>query len=131
MRFLKCLFLDRDDIKAGMKTILKGIEQMKDGYSIFIMPEGSRSKTKDMLPFHNASFKFAQKTGYPVVPVAITNTDEAFEKHLPWVTPAKVTIYYDKPFYIKDLDKEDQKHVGEYARSIIKEDLEKINAGMV
>lgn len=131
MMFLKCLFLDRSDIKAGMRTILKGIQQMKDGYSIFIMPEGSRSTTEDMLPFHNGSFKFAQKTGFPIVPVAITNTDKAFEQHLPWIGPADVTIYYGEPFCMQDLEPEKQKHIGRYARSIIQENLDKINSGMI
>ena len=36
MGFLQCLFLDRKDIRQGLKTILKAIDQVKAGYSIFI-----------------------------------------------------------------------------------------------
>lgn len=61
MKFLQCLFLDRDDIRQGLKIVLKGIEQIKDGYSVFIAPEGTRNQGKDMLPFKAGSFKMAEK----------------------------------------------------------------------
>ena len=125
MRFLQCLFLDRDDIKQGLKIILKGIEQVKAGYSVFISPEGTRSQTNEMLPFKEGSFKIAQKTGCAIIPVAITNTDEIFEKHIPWVHSAHVIIEYGKPIYPKDLDKEQQKFLGSHVQGIIRELLEK------
>lgn len=55
MRYLHCLFLDRKDIKQGLKTILTAIEKIKSGISICIFPEGTRNKNKDeleLLPFH-------------------------------------------------------------------------------
>lgn len=125
MRILKCLFLDREDVRAGMKTILQGIEQIKDGYSIFIMPEGTRNQEKEMIPFREGSFKFAQKSGCAIIPVSISNADAIFEKHLPWVKKAHVYIEYGKPIYLKDLDKESKKFIGSYVQNIIKETLEK------
>ena len=44
MRRLYCLFLNRTDVKEGLKTILTGIEQIKNGVSMCIFPEGTRSK---------------------------------------------------------------------------------------
>lgn len=38
MRNISCLFLDRDNIKEGLKTILKGVEQIKGGVSVFCFP---------------------------------------------------------------------------------------------
>ena len=130
MKFLQCLFLDRDDIKQGLKTVLKGIEQVKAGYSIFISPEGTRSQGKDMLPFKEGSFKIAEKTGCAIVPVAISNTDEAFEKHFPWIRSAHVVIEFGKPIYPKDLDKEQLKFLGAYVQGIIREMLDK-NASLI
>ena len=130
MRFLQCLFLDRDDIKQGLKTILKGIEQVKAGYSVFISPEGTRSQSSNMLPFKEGSFKIAEKTGCAIIPVAISNTDAAFEKHSPWIRPAHVIIEYGKPIYPKKLDKEQQKFLGSYVQGIIREMLEK-NRNMI
>lgn len=130
MRFLQCLFLDRDDIKQGLKTILKGIEQVKDGYSIFISPEGTRSQTDEMLPFKEGSFKIAEKTGCAIIPVSISNSDAVFEKHVPWVRSAHVIIEYGKPVYPKELSKEQQKFLGSYIQDIIRDTLKK-NAPLV
>ena len=50
---LFCLFLDRENMKEGLKTILKGIDYIKDGKSIVIFPEGTRNKgegVQDSMP---------------------------------------------------------------------------------
>ena len=76
MKLLYCLFLDRDDIKAGLKTILKGIDQIKSGISMCIFPEGTRNKSGEkLLPFKEGSMKMAEKTGCPIIPVTLNNTD--------------------------------------------------------
>lgn len=58
MRNLYCLFLDREDIKQGLKTILQAADYVKSGISVCIFPEGTRNKNADeteMLPFHDAA----------------------------------------------------------------------------
>jgi len=128
MGFLQCLFLDRSDIKQGLATILKAIDQIKAGYSIFISPEGTRNHGKELLPFREGSFKIAEKTGCAIVPVSISNADAVFENHMPWVRAAHVIIEYGKPIYIKDLPKEQQKSIGSYVAGIIRDTLEKNEA---
>lgn len=125
MRFLQCLFLDRNNIRQGLETILKAIEQIKAGYSIFISPEGTRNHGKDLLPFHGGSFKIAEKTGCAIVPVSISNADAVFENHMPWIRSAHIIIEYGKPVYIKDLPKQQQKSIGSYVQGIIRDTLEK------
>lgn len=130
MRFLQCLFLDRDDIKQGLKTILQAIEQVKAGYSMFISPEGTRNHGDDLLPFKEGSFKVAEKTGCAIIPVSISNADAIFENHLPWLRRAHVVIEYGKPIYPKDLSKEQIKFLGSYVRDIIRETLAR-NASLI
>ncbi len=120
---VNCLFLDRSDIKAGLKVILTCIDYIKDGYSIFIAPEGTRSHDKDPLPFKDASLKPAQKTGCPIIPVAITGTDDLFENHKPWLRKTKVILEFGKPIYLNELDPETQKHPGAYTREKVMEML--------
>lgn len=123
---VNCLFLDRKDLKAGLKTILDGIGKVKDGISIWIFPEGTRSRSKDimeMLPFKEGSLKIAEKSGCPVVPVAITGTAEIFEQHIPFMRPSHVTIEFGEPFYIKELPTEQRKRAGAYTQDKILEML--------
>lgn len=121
MKYMNCLFLDREDVKQGMKTILQGIELMKDGTSIFIAPEGSRNTGEELLPFHEASFKLADKSKRPIVPVAINNTEKVFEENFPWIHSAHITIEYCEPIYMDQMERADKKHVGEKVREILME----------
>lgn len=126
MRLVNCLFLDRENIKEGMKTIIKGSERLKSGISIFIFPEGTRSKLEsEMFEFKEGSLKMAEKAGVLIVPVAITNTSACFEDHFPKVKKAHVIIEYGKPIDLMTLDKETKKHAGAYTRGIIQDMVNK------
>ena len=128
MRYLYCLFLDRKDIKQGLKTILTAIDHVKQGISIFIFPEGTRSTGADqaeLLPFHEGSFKVATKTDCLIVPVAITNTSQILEDHFPFIKSTQVTLEYGKPFRPSELSKEDRKIIGSYTRDIIQKMVQK------
>lgn len=128
MRILKCLFLDRQNTKEGLKTILKGIEQLKEGYSIFIMPEGTRSHDENykMLPFHAGSFKLATKSNAVVVPVAMKNTDLVLKRRHRWFCPTHIIIQYGKPIYVENLNKEEQKNLHIITQNIVQEMLDKM-----
>ena len=122
MRNLHCLFLDRTDIKQGMKTILGAIDKVKSGISICIFPEGTRSRVPDtFLEFHDGSFKVAEKTGCPIIPMSINNAGAIFEEHMPKIRKTHVVIEYGKPIYPKELDKEARRHIGTTVQDIIKE----------
>ena len=128
MRYLYCLFLDRKDIKQGLKTILTAIDHVKQGISIFIFPEGTRSTGADqaeLLPFHEGSFKVATKTDCLIVPVALTNTSQILEDHFPFIKGTQVTLEYGKPFRPSELSKEDRKVIGSYTRDIIQKMVQK------
>lgn len=122
MRLLNCLFLDRKDIRQGMKTILAGAEKAKAGISIFIFPEGTRNRIPDtFLPFHEGSFKIAEKAGVPIVPVTINNSAAIFEDHFPKVKKATVVIEYGRPISMQELPKEERKFIGATVQKIIEE----------
>lgn len=127
MKRLHCLFLNRTDIKAGMKMILTGIDQIKNGISMCIFPEGTRSLSEcetQMLPFREGSFKMAEKTGCAIIPMAMVHTADIFEKHVPFIRRTRVILTYGAPVYVKDLDKEQKKHLGSYVQDIIRGMLE-------
>ena len=122
MKNLHCLFLDRQDVKQGLKTILTAIDKVKAGISICIFPEGTRNRVNDtFMEFHEGSFKVVSKSGCAVVPMAIYNSAAIFEDHIPWIRKTTVIVEYGKPFYIKDLPRETQKRVGAYSRDLIME----------
>jgi 1-acyl-sn-glycerol-3-phosphate acyltransferase len=122
MKRVHCLFLDRKDLKRGLKTILDAIEKVKNGISIVIFPEGTRNRQSDptsLLPFRDGSFKIAQKAGCPIVPIAIIGTEKAFENHIPWIRSAEVTVVFGDPIDINELPPENRKKIGAYCQNIL------------
>lgn len=121
MYFLNCLFMDRGDVKQNLNTILAAIGLVKEGYSIYIAPEGTRNATDTLLDFKEGSMKIATKGKCPIIPVCIRDTENIFENRLPWIHKGSISIEYGEPVYPDRLDPDDKKHLGRYIRSIISE----------
>ena len=123
MQLLNCQFLDRKDIRKGMETIKTCTELVKNGTSIWVFPEGSRTKDPDrtaMRPFHEGSFKIAERANAYIVPVAIYGADDVLENHFPAVHPSDVTIAFGKPFRASELPPEMKKKTGVYTAERIR-----------
>ncbi len=123
MTNLHCLFLDRDNLKEGLKTILTGIDYVKNGVSIWIFPEGTRNPGSGLMDFKEGSMKIAEKSGCPIIPVAMTGTAEIFEKHVPRVKRSHVTVTFGEPIDVASLDRQQKKFLGAYTRERILEML--------
>lgn len=122
MRYLHCLFLDRDNIKQGLEMILKAIGKVKNGISICVFPEGTRNDSgEDFLPFRSGCLKIAEKTGCPVIPMALNHTEDIFEAHIPWIRKTHIILEYCKPVYPKQLPKEEKKKLAEIVEQTVKD----------
>lgn len=124
MYYVNCLFLDRSNVREGLKTILKAADYIKSGVSMFVFPEGTRSKDGKMLPFKEGSMKMAEKSTGIIVPVAMTGTADILENHFPKLKSGKVTIEFGAPIYTKELSKEEKKFIGAYAQEQIQHMLD-------
>ena len=122
--YFGCFYLDRENVRDGLKVILAAIEAVKNGTSVTVFPEGTRNRGEDerqLLPFHEGTFKIATKSGCPIVPVAISHTSRVFEDQFPKVRPTHVILEYGEPIYTKDLDREEQKFLGHRVQEIVQE----------
>ena len=130
MKRLYCLFLDRDNPKEGLKTILQAIDYIKSGISICIFPEGTRNDGEELsiLPFHSGSFKIAEKSRCPIVTITMNNTASIFENQFPRIKKTHVIIEYGKPIYPCELDKETKKRLAPYCQNLIQETINKNQA---
>jgi 1-acyl-sn-glycerol-3-phosphate acyltransferase len=126
MKNVHCLFVDRNDTKQGLETVMKGIDYVSNGLSMVIFPEGTRNHEEGtILPFHNGSFKIAERPGAPVVPVTIVNTGRVWEDHFPKVTPQHVIIEFGKPIETAGLKPAERKLIPEQVRNVMIETYEK------
>ena len=89
--------IERNDRESAMRSIAMGAESLKAGNSFLIFPEGTRSRTGDLLPFKKGGFIMAIEAQVPVVPVAISGGRAAMRKGSPIVRPVHVTVRIGKP----------------------------------
>jgi 1-acyl-sn-glycerol-3-phosphate acyltransferase len=104
-----------------MKTIVKGIEYINNGVSIVIFPEGTTSKDGTLLPFHDGSLKFAEKSGCKIVPMVQNNTRFLWENQKPKIRKTRTVLEFCEPIDVKALSKEEKRHLGGYVKQIIEE----------
>ena len=119
-------FIDRENVREALKTILDAIETIKSGISVAIFPEGQRSfggDERNMLPFHEGSFKIATKTGCPIIPVTLTHTSNIFEDHVPFIKRTHVTMEYGRPVYPSQLSRDELKGLGKKIRASMEETI--------
>lgn len=121
MRAFECLFLDRNNARRALNTILKGIENMKEGVSYIIFPEGTRNMgSNDLLPFKKGSLKLAERSKSLIVPFALRGTDEMFEQNNYQVKPGKLWLSYGEPINLELLSDEDMKNNNNYVQTKVK-----------
>ena len=126
MHLINCLFLDRDSMEDAIRVINESSNNIKDGISMFIFPEGTRAKTDDGIQeFKEGSFKIAKKAKCKIVPVSFNNTSAIFEDQKPRLRRVKACIEFGKPIDIEELSKEDKKMLGKYTFNIVKDMVEK------
>ena len=114
MKAMKCLFLDRNDLKKGASDDT-GRNRAFEIRTFCIYCSGGNEKEihgDELQEFHQASFKLAEKSHRPIIPVALNNPDEAFENHFPWIHSTHVIVEYCKPIYMDDVEKLEE-HVAE------------------
>ncbi len=130
MRRLNCLFLDRSDLRAGVQMIRDAVSEIDAGISICIFPEGTINTGEEgtLLPFHAGSFKIAEKSGCPIIPMTLNNTAAVFENHFPFVRRTHVILEYGKPIDPTGLTREEKKQLPDRCREIMAETLKRNQA---
>jgi 1-acyl-sn-glycerol-3-phosphate acyltransferase len=96
--------VDRRNKEAAMRSIEAGAASIRAGHSFLIFPEGTRSKTDELLPFKKGGFIMAIKAQAPIVPVAVQGARAAMRKGSRLVWPVTVSIRVGEPIETAGLD---------------------------
>lgn len=89
--------LERGNRDQSLPAIERAAEALRDGNSFLIFPEGTRSRTGELLPFKKGGFVMALKAQAPVVPVAIRGARAAMRKGSLWIQPVVIQVSFGEP----------------------------------
>lgn len=120
--------VEREDPKEGLKSLLACIEKLKEGISLVIFPEGTRSKEGELLPFKRAGFLIPIKAGVDLCPVVLWGTLKILPKGALWfrLKEREVKIFLGPVISIKDYTTGDKNLLAERVRAYMEEGLKRL-----
>lgn len=89
--------IERSDREKAAVSIAKGADSLRSGNSFLIFPEGTRSRTGQLLPFKKGGFLMAIRAQAPIVPVAVQGGQAAMRRGSALVRPVRVTVRIGRP----------------------------------
>jgi 1-acyl-sn-glycerol-3-phosphate acyltransferase len=119
MQVMNCVFLDRKDRRQAIRSIQEGVTLLRQGHSMIIFPEGTRSKGGPVSAFKAGSFRLAKGAGVPIVPISIAGTSDVFEKNNRLIRPASINIIVGEPIDPQVIKNTELKDLAEDVRNII------------
>ena len=122
MKLMKCVFLDRKNPRQSVEAMHQGMENVKNGYSMVIFPEGTRNKGGPVKEFKPGSFKLAFQSEADIVPVTIDGTWKIYEEHKK-INPAKIKLTIHPAVKTEGLNKDELREIPAQVQKIVESAL--------
>lgn len=126
MKYIGCIFIDRNDARQSLDTINDAAERIKAGHSMVVFPEGTRSADGTVGKFRAGSLRLAVKSGVPVVPVTIIGSKDIMPKGSSLIKSAAVKVIVSPPLMPEEYVGIDSNQIAEKVRSIIVSNMNQV-----
>jgi putative phosphoserine phosphatase / 1-acylglycerol-3-phosphate O-acyltransferase len=118
-------FLDRGDPERAKAALRPAVQRLRDGVSVAIAPEGTRSVTPRLGQFKKGAFHLAIEAEVPIVPVVLRNVGEAMWRNAKTMRPATVEVHVHEPVDVRGWDPRNLNGDVEDVRRLYLETLER------
>jgi len=124
MRGVGYISIDRSNRKSAFESLERAARTIRNGTSLLIFPEGTRSRDGHILPFKKGGFVLSVDAGVPIVPIIIRGTREIIPKGHFMIRPAPVTMQILDPVETAGYTRRSKDALLEKIRSIFIDNLE-------
>lgn len=119
--------IDRSNFRSAVQSLKRAAINIRDGVSVLIFPEGTRSQDCNIQPFKKGGFVLAVDSGVPIIPVIIHGTWPIMPKKRILVKPGNVVLEIAKPIKSSDYARKTKEDLMEKVRNVLIESFEKVN----
>jgi putative phosphoserine phosphatase/1-acylglycerol-3-phosphate O-acyltransferase len=98
---LDAVFLDREDPERAKEQINEAVDRLRNGVSVMIAPEGTRSRTDIPGPYKHGAFHVAMAAGVPIVPIVLRNSGERMPRGSTFIHPGTLDVRVLEPILTK------------------------------
>jgi 1-acyl-sn-glycerol-3-phosphate acyltransferase len=120
--------IDRFNRESAIESLKQAAAKMKDGVSVMIFPEGTRSRDGNIRPFKKGGFVMAVDTGIPIVPVILQGTWPIMAKSSWRINTGEVSLLIEKPIDTTGYTRETKDELIETVRSVICRSFENVTS---
>lgn len=117
IRIFEQVPIDRSNIRESLKSFEIAKERLKNGRSIIVYPEGTRSGTGILADFKKIPFKFAKEAGFKIIPTAFIGIEKVKDNNSVWLKPAKIKIVFGKRITLEQINSMKIEELQEYSRN--------------
>jgi len=119
--------IDREGTRETVEAMNKAAQKIRDGMSVVIFPEGSRSPDGSIQPFKKGGFTLAIKSKIPIIPIAISGSREIMPKDRLTATSGEIRIRMGNPIETRHCSLKDRKFLMEKVSETISKNFELIS----
>jgi 1-acyl-sn-glycerol-3-phosphate acyltransferase len=124
------IFVDNSSPKGIARTMENAKQKLKNGSSLAIFPEGSRTRTGKMDKFKKGAYQMALDLKLPLVPVTINGSYNVMQRGSYFIHPHPMELIIHDPIYTENLQVENIREAAAHIRDLMEQSKEEITSGL-